>query len=120
VKNQSTTKIELFNAALEIRDGVERERYLAEVCAGDSELRARIEALIEAHTRGAATFEALVPGFFRGNRSSELLAGQRIASYSSLEKLGEGVVLAAQGRGLRLLPFDSVGDGPLSNPVRAL
>jgi serine/threonine protein kinase len=68
---------ELFNAALEL-NGPERSRFLAEVCAGDDELRAEVESLL---TAGAAA----------GNFISEPVAGSFIPSLADhIEALSVG------------------------------
>lgn len=40
---------ELFQAALERPTPTEREGFLGEACAGDSALRARVDALLQGH-----------------------------------------------------------------------
>ena len=46
---------DLFLAALEIDDAAERSAYLDRACAGDSALRAGVEALLYEHA-GAGSF----------------------------------------------------------------
>jgi serine/threonine protein kinase/tetratricopeptide (TPR) repeat protein len=103
VKSQSPTEIDIFNAALELDDPVQRERYLSDICAGNTALRTRLDALLDAHGRGVAMFEPLAPAVSRFN--SELAAGDRIGSYHVIEKLGEGgcgvVYIAEQQQPLR-------------------
>jgi len=83
---------QLLDAALE-REASERNTFLKEACAGDEELRAEIESLLEAHER-AATFietpaadsavESLV------DHSISLVGGQSIGHYEIISGIGSG------------------------------
>ena len=97
---------EIFDAALEIKDAAERSAMLDRACAGDPQLRARIDELLAAHgqadrffsdciTAIAATAEELTPHHgLDGNGHDaglvEDLIGSQIGPYKLLQKLGEG------------------------------
>jgi len=81
----------VFNAAIEISDLRARGAYLDRVCRGDGELRARVEALLNAHTAAAdflplphseETIAAPNPAFER--------PGTMIGRYKLLQQIGEG------------------------------
>ena len=62
------TRVEsIFSEACDKASAEERAAFLAEACAGDSELRRRIEALLEAHDRAG--------GFLERPAIQEVLAG---------------------------------------------
>ena len=48
------TEETLFVAALKKTDPAERAAYLDQACAGDSSLRARVEALLKSHERAGS------------------------------------------------------------------
>jgi serine/threonine protein kinase len=81
----------VFEAALE-REGEDRERYLAEACAGDTELAEEVARLLAAH--GEPT---RLPGV---NRTLPRLEGRQIGPYEILRQIGLGgmgtVYLAAR------------------------
>ncbi len=92
------TKV-LFGEALE-RSGAERAAYLDDACAGDSELRGRVEALL-------ASAEADDPFLREATLDSEALAGAPIGegagvligAYKLLGLIGEGGVRLGVPRG---------------------
>src|SRR5262245_33320825 len=86
------TERSIFLAALEITDFAEQAAYLNRACAGDAELRQRIEQLLEAHqaagsflepTSGPAPVEPT-------ERTPPEGAGSVIGPYKLLQQLGEG------------------------------
>jgi eukaryotic-like serine/threonine-protein kinase len=86
----------VFLAAVASTDPVERARVLNELCAGDAELRARVEALLQAHDRSSALPGAGLGDVAAGLRatlinSATASAGRLIAGrYRLLEEIGEG------------------------------
>jgi serine/threonine protein kinase len=89
----SPEMLSLFCAALERSSAEDRAAYLDAACAGDRELRARVEALLRAHEQAG--------GFLRENpeardprgTTDEPRAegpGTRIGPYKLLEQIGEG------------------------------
>jgi tetratricopeptide (TPR) repeat protein/serine/threonine protein kinase len=81
---------QIFLNALERNSAEELERYLAEACGGNSEVRSRVEALLRAH--GA------VGNFLGGppshnptiDQPSTVKTGSQIGAYKLLEQIGEG------------------------------
>ena len=53
---------ELFIAALQIEDPVERAAYLDQACGGDIELRRRLDVLLAAHNQPASVLEHPLAG----------------------------------------------------------
>src|SRR5262245_37701564 len=84
----------LFSLAL-TKPAAERAAWLDRECAGDSALRARLEALLAAHDqrdslpkppeRARATIELELP-----DAPADDAVGQTIGRYKLLEKIGEG------------------------------
>jgi serine/threonine protein kinase len=83
---------ELYHEALE-RSPDERAAYLKEACAGDEELRRRVEALILAHNRageflaapGLSLLSSLPP-----NRKPMIAAGVKFGQYEVVSLIGIG------------------------------
>src|SRR5262249_3543478 len=83
----------IFAAALARTSPAERRAFLAEACAGDAELRGRVEALLHAPEHpgsfleppGAPEFPATVEDPSLAERS-----GQVIGPYKLLEPIGAG------------------------------
>src|SRR4051812_38925566 len=63
----------------------ERPGFLSRVCAGDSELRQRVEKLVDAHER--AEHLSFLASNFQGSKGN---LGDRIGRYKLLERVGEG------------------------------
>lgn len=85
--------MDAFDAACE-RSGVERLRYVDEVCAGDPELRNELESLL-AHDRSASPLDAPALGpEFRldgaAGTTGPMPLPERIGEYEILGLLGEG------------------------------
>jgi serine/threonine protein kinase len=103
----STHPEELFNTARRLDDPQARKAYLDQACAGNVQLRERIEALLAAHAGaggfldppagGADLLHQTVP-----DDSLRERPGTVIGPYKLLEQIGEGgmavVFLAAQSR----------------------
>jgi serine/threonine protein kinase len=92
---------EIFDTALEISDAAERKAMLDRACAGQPQLRERIEALLAAHEQAEQFFSGCVaavtdsmrelePSGGVGGASTEDLIGSRIGPYKLLQKIGEG------------------------------
>ncbi len=93
----------VFNAALELSPGADRDAYLAQACAGDNTLRQKVEASLQARA-GAEDFFKTGPAGARGTAAAALAAaatnvisapltenpGDRIGRYKLLEQIGEG------------------------------
>src|SRR5262245_16122141 len=82
----------IFGKALELRSPAERVAYVAEACGQDPQLRAEVEALLQAH--GAAGSFLQERGPFPATTAAESpLAegpGTAIGPYKLLEEIGAG------------------------------
>jgi len=91
----SEHEIEVFNTALELPPA-ERAAYLDQACAGETALRQRVEALLQASEESCACLEgsaAVLPGRGRTVSPPHIPAekpGDRIGRYKLLEQIGEG------------------------------
>ena len=99
---------EIFDAALEIADGRERAAMMDRACAGDAQLRERIEELLADHLRAEKFFSGcadaiassagdfLTPDGTGGMavaapvETTDNAIGSRIGPYKLLQKIGEG------------------------------
>jgi eukaryotic-like serine/threonine-protein kinase len=79
---------ELFAQALKIEAPVEREKFLAEACTGQPELRMQLDSLLAAHDQ-AGDFLAQTMKLPMVEFESERM-GSVIGRYKLLEKIGEG------------------------------
>ena len=80
----------LLHEALE-RDPLEREAFLNEACAGDSGLRAEVEALIDSHARSGDFIEAPAYEVLADSLTeTDLVPGTRIGPYKIVGRLGAG------------------------------
>ena len=80
----------VLEEALE-RDPLERETFLDEACAGDSALRAEVDALIDSHARSgdfieSPAYEVLADSLTQ----TDLLPGAGIGPYEIIRRLGSG------------------------------
>jgi len=88
----------LFNAALERSDAVERARFLTEACGADAALRERVEKLLLAHEEigGFMAEPSLQPAGLDVNSAERAdlplteRPGDRIGRYKLLQQIGEG------------------------------
>ena len=84
----------IFLEAVEKTSAAERARYLDQACADDRELRARVEALLEAHARPQRLLDAPAapaPGL-AGTIDQPMTErpGTMIGPYKLMEQIGEG------------------------------
>ena len=95
----------IFLSALELESGESRSQYLARACAGNPELRASVEALLDAHQLPSNPLDR--PVAVAGIGDTQLTpnpgaiesAGTMIGPYRLMEQIGEGgfgLVFAAQ------------------------
>ncbi len=76
----------IFIEALEEQDPAQRAALLEQACAGDSDLRQRVERLLSRHHDAGSFLES--PGFGRSSLAEG--PGSVIGSYKLLQQIGEG------------------------------
>ena len=92
---------DIFDTALEIAEATERQAMLDRACAGQLQLRERIEALLSAHGQSekffsecvaavASSVQEITPANGEDGANTEDLIGARIGPYKLLQKIGEG------------------------------
>src|SRR5205809_1035527 len=85
---------ELFLEALKLRSGEERQEHLDVACAGDSALRAEVEALLEASGQAGSFLESPAVSLnvvsIMGEPWVIEQPGAMIGPYKLLEQIGEG------------------------------
>src|SRR5262245_1086944 len=86
------TEESLFLAALERTDPADRQAFLDQACAGDAELRRRIDLLLAAYAAGQDKLEPAAPvqtptvDYQPTAKPGDVIAGR----YKLLERIGEG------------------------------
>jgi|GEM_PF-127351 len=80
----------LLESALE-RDPLERDAFLAEVCAGDTGLRSEVEALLDSHDRAGAFIESPAYEVMAGSlTATNVVPGEAVGPYQIISRLGAG------------------------------
>jgi hypothetical protein len=81
----------ILAAAVEMGSATERQQYVDQACAGDVELKRRVEELIENHFRAGSFLEAPAPNL-AGTTDEPVREkpGTLIGPYKLLEQIGEG------------------------------
>jgi serine/threonine protein kinase len=82
----------VFERALDVAPGAEREAYLADACAGKPELRSDVDALLKAHEMAGSFLDRPA---YDGNRTTDAepiaeRPGTFVGPYKLLEQIGEG------------------------------
>lgn len=81
----------IFAAALEKADPTERARFLETACAGNTALRARVDALLGAYQDPDSLLDRpLTPAALNELPPHEAEPGQSLGPYKLLQKIGEG------------------------------
>src|SRR5882724_4329858 len=104
---ESNSAVQIFSEALRLPPEARRD-YLDRACAGDENLRCKVQALLRANDRAGRFLEEL-PSAFAGERVQQIGAiekpGDRIGRYQLLKQIGEGgwgvVFLAEQKEPVR-------------------
>src|SRR5262245_46695641 len=82
---------DIFLAALERANAKERFAYLDEACAGNPDLRRRVERLLEAQAKNGSFLEAPAPEIrITVDQNISDAPGAVIGPYKLLEQIGEG------------------------------
>ena len=79
---------ELLDRALALQDS-ERTTFLDQACAGDSELRAEVESLVDSHLRAGSVF-LKKPAFDIKGPTPANRVGHRVGVYRLIEQVGQG------------------------------
>lgn len=87
----SSSQIEsILATAVDLPTPAARQEYLAQACAGDTELQRQVEQMLEHHFQAGSFLQSPAPGLPSTISMPMETAGQKIGPYKLLEKLGEG------------------------------
>ncbi len=90
-KGPTVNEREIFIAALQIDDNAQRVAYLDEACAGDVDLRNRVDALLGAlHQAGSYLEQPAVEPVATIDQPITEKPGTQIGPYKLLQEIGEG------------------------------
>src|SRR5262245_6833768 len=86
------TEREIFTAALNQGESSQRAAFLSEACAGDADLRGRIESLLAEHKQLGSFLESPAPRSEATTNQPPLAErpGTQIGPYKLLQQIGEG------------------------------
>src|SRR5215471_17776595 len=79
---------ELFGQALECKSSAEREKFLAEACKDQAELRSQVESLLQAHEQAEDFLDQTIQ-LPSADFEPEPI-GRMIGRYKLLQRIGEG------------------------------
>src|SRR5436305_11543076 len=83
----------IFDQAAEIRSASERDDFVQRECAGDAELRARVQGLLGAYEQAGSFLESPPAGLGMAatvDRAPDERPGTIVGPYKLLEQIGEG------------------------------
>src|SRR5262245_13438624 len=81
----------VFLAALEKATPDERAAYIEQACAGNTELRARVQQLLQSHDESQGPLDAPPPGILPTvDQPVTERTGDHIGPYKLLQEIGEG------------------------------
>src|SRR4051794_17093686 len=81
----------ILAAAVEMSSAADRRAYVERACAGDADLRRRVEELIDNHLRAGSFLESPAPDLgATADRPVAERPGTVIGPYKLLEQIGEG------------------------------
>ena len=88
----SLNEKQIFSEALERNPGADRDAYLAEACAGDTQLLSSVRSLIHEHEAEKLNGSTLGSLSFKQNAetSTELAPGTEVGDFVILNKIGPG------------------------------
>ncbi len=101
--NPSANEVKaIFDSVVDLPTTTAREAKLNAACSGNPELRAKVQALLEAFDQAGSFLEAAPPGLVRSpanpeptadltlDQPAQQLSGNRVGRYKLLQQIGEG------------------------------
>jgi serine/threonine protein kinase/formylglycine-generating enzyme required for sulfatase activity/dienelactone hydrolase len=106
VANEGKDEEAIFNAAIRLKNSVERDAYLAGACGDDDKLRTDVQALVQAHeAKSLLDIPIFDPDVTLDDSPLTEGSGTVIGRYKLLEEIGEGgmavVYMAQQEKPIR-------------------